>query len=90
MWAYPHLEYYHNHRPPRDRVFTGSGPETYSRGSRKLSRAIVLFADTPSCEMNGLPNSEFIVFVHRDKLLLEMTEEYVIYHGGLRALQRLW
>ena len=30
-----------------------------------------------------------IVVVHRDKLLLEMTEEYVIYHGGLRALQLL-
>ena len=32
-----------------------------------------------------------IVVVHRrDKLLLEMTEEYMIYHGELRALQRLW
>ena len=32
-----------------------------------------------------------IVVVHRrDKLLLEMTEKYLIYHGGLRALQRLW
>ena len=51
----------------------------------------------PSCysqirlaEINGLPNSGFIVFVHRDELLIEMTEEYVIYHGGLRALQLLW
>ena len=32
-----------------------------------------------------------IVVVHRrDKLLLEMTEEYMIYYGGLRALRRLW
>ena len=51
----------------------------------------------PSCysqirlaEINGLPNSGFIVFVHRDELLIEMTEEYMIYHGGLRALRRLW
>ena len=51
----------------------------------------------PSCysqirlaEINGLPNSGFIVFVHRDELLIEMTEEYMIYHGGPRAPQRLW
>ena len=51
----------------------------------------MLFADPSSWkEMNELPSSEFIVFVHRDKLLLEMTEKYLIYHGGLRALQRLW
>ena len=49
MWAYPHLEYYHNHRPPID-LLTGSRRETYSGGSRKfkLCRAIMLFADTPS------------------------------------------
>ena len=51
----------------------------------------------PSCysqirlaEINGLPNSGFIVFVHRDELLIVMTEENMIYHGELRALQRLW
>ena len=37
--------------------------------------------------MNGLPKSEFIVFAHRDTLLIEMTEEYVIYCGELRALR---
>ena len=32
-------------------------------------------------EMNGLPDSGF-VFVHRDELLIEMTEEYMIYMVG--------
>ena len=41
----------------------------------------------PVKEINKFPNSKFIVFVHRDKLLIEMTEEYMIYQGGLHAVR---
>ena len=78
-------------------VIIGHRETVHPRGSR---RETILVAPgscpEPSCysqirlaEINKLPNSEFIAFVHRDKLLLEMTEEYMIYHVGSTIRQRV-